>query len=199
MKRGLSGLEFASGIPGTIGGAVKMNAGAYGSEFKDILISSQYLDTNLNLKEIDNKEHNFKYRYSRFSENKNDIIISSTFQLKQGNPEEIKELINSNMNSRKEKQPINYPSGGSTFKRGKDYITAALIDKCGLKGYNVGNAFVSEKHAGFIVNKGNAKAKDVIALINIIKEKVYNNFNVNIELEIEIIGEDSFEKTSFSK
>ena len=167
-----------------------MNAGAYGSEFKDIVISSKYLDENLNICEINNKEHDFKYRYSRFCKNKNDIIFSTILQLKEADKEEIKSKMDENNNSRKEKQPINFPSAGSTFKRKEGYITAELIDKCGLKGYNVGEAYVSEKHAGFIINKGNATAKDVLELIDIVKKKVYEKFNVNIELEIEILGED---------
>ncbi len=189
-NKGLTGLEFAIGIPGSIGGAVRMNAGAYGNEIKDIVLSSEYLDKNLTLHKINNKDHEFKYRYSRFNENKSDIIISSVLQLKEGNKEEIKEKMNMNMNSRRKKQPINYPSGGSTFKRKDGYITAELIDKCNLKGYNVGDAYVSDKHAGFIVNKGNAKAKDVLLLIDIVKEKVHNKFNIDIELEIEVLGED---------
>ena len=166
-----------------------MNAGAYGSEFKDIVVSSEYLDENLQLHEINNKEHEFSYRFSRFN-NKKDIIVSTILQLQEGSKEEIKEKMDLNNKSRKEKQPVNFPSGGSTFKRGNEYITAQLIDKCGLKGYNVGDAYVSEKHAGFIVNKGNASAKDVIELISIIKQKVYEKYNIDIDLEIEIIGED---------
>lgn len=189
-KEGLSGLEFASGIPGCIGGAIRMNAGAYGSEFKDIVVSSEYLDKDLNICEINNEEHEFKYRHSRFCENKKEVIVSTILQLKQGNKEETKAKMDENNNSRREKQPINFPNAGSTFKRGEGYITAQLIDKCELKGYNVGTAYVSEKHAGFIVNKGNATAKDVLELIDIVKKKVYEKFNVNIELEIEVLGED---------
>lgn len=186
----LSGLEFAVGIPGTVGGAIKMNAGAYGSEMKDIVISTTYIDKNLDLHTINTNEHDFEYRHSIFSKNKNDIIISSILQLKKDNKKEIQNRMNKNMKSRKEKQPINFPSAGSTFKRGDGYITAQLIDKCRLKGYNVGDACVSDLHAGFIINKGNAKAKDVIKLIDIVKEKVHNEFGINIELEIEILGED---------
>lgn len=189
-NKGLSGLEFASGIPGTIGGAIRMNAGAYGNEFKDIVVSSKYLDKDLKLHEINNQEHEFQYRMSRFGKNKNDIIISTILQLKEQNKEQIKLKMEENKKSRIEKQPIEFPSAGSTFKRGKDYITAQLIDKCGLKGYNVGDAYVSEKHAGFIINKGNAKAKDVLCLVEYIKEKVYKEFNINIELELEVLGED---------
>lgn len=189
-NKNLTGLEFAIGIPGTIGGAIRMNAGAYGSEFKDIVISSEYLDENLKLQEINNENHNFKYRYSRFNKNKDDIIISSTLQLKKGNKEEIKSKMEANIKSRKDKQPINFPSAGSIFKRGDGYITAELIDKCDLKGYNVGDAYVSDVHAGFIVNKGKATAKDVLLLIDIIKKKVYDKFKINIDLEIEVLGED---------
>ena len=167
-----------------------MNAGAYGSEFKDIVIMSEYLDKDLNLHQIKNKEHEFDYRRSRFINNKEDIIISSILQLKESDKQDIKAKMEDYGKSRKEKQPINYPSAGSTFKREKDYITAELIDKCNLKGYNIGDAYISEKHAGFIVNKGNATAKDVIKLIEIVKEKVYEKFNKKIELEIEILGED---------
>ena len=167
-----------------------MNAGAYGNEFKDIVITSEYLSKDLNICKISNEEHEFKYRYSRFNKNKSDIIVSTILQLKQGDMEDIKAKMEENNKLRKEKQPINFPSGGSTFKRGNGYITAQLIDQCGLKGYNIGDAYVSEKHAGFIINKGNATAKDVISLIDIVKKKVYERFNINIELEIEILGED---------
>ena len=132
----------------------------------------------------------FRSRHSRFDENKSDIIVSSILQLEDGNMEDIKERMDTNNKSRREKQPINFPSGGSTFKRGEGYITAQLIDKCGLKGYNVGDAYISDKHAGFIVNKGNATAKDVLSLVQIVKKKVHEEFNIDIELEIEVLGED---------
>jgi len=167
-----------------------MNAGAYGSEFKDIVVSSEYLDKNLNIHEISNEEHEFGYRHSRFCENKNDIIISTILKLEEADKEEIKSKMDENNKSRKEKQPINFPNAGSIFKRGEGYITSQLIDKSDLKGYNVGDAYVSDKHAGFIINKGNATAKDVLSLIDIVKKKVYEKFNVNIELEIEVLGED---------
>lgn len=167
-----------------------MNAGAYGSEFKDIVISSAYLDKDLNICEINNEEHDFKYRHSRFCENKNEIVLWTILQLKETDKEQIKTKMEENNKSRKEKQPINFPNAGSTFKRGEGYITAQLIDKCNLKGCNVGDAYVSEMHAGFIVNKGNATARDVLTLVEIIKEKVHEEFNVDIELEIEVLGED---------
>lgn len=189
-EKGLSGIEFACGIPATLGGAIKMNAGAYGGEIKDIIISTTYIDPKLKLHTINNKENEFSYRNSRFIKNKEDIIISAILQLKKEKKENIKAKIDLNNNSRKQKQPIDFPSGGSIFKRTEKYITAQLIDQCGLKGYNIGDCYISEKHAGFIVNKGNATAKDVISLIKFVKEKVYEKFNIEIELEIEILGED---------
>ena len=167
-----------------------MNAGAYGKEIKDVLVSTTYLNENLDLNTITNIENEFSYRRSRFSSNKQDIIVSANLKLEKGNRDSIKEEMDLNMKSRKEKQPINFPSAGSTFKRGEDYITAKLIDQSGLKGYNIGDAYVSEKHAGFIVNKGNAKAEDVLKLIEHIKKEIYKQFNKKIELEIEILGEE---------
>ena len=167
-----------------------MNAGAYGSEFKDIVISSAYLDKDLNIYEINNKEHDFKYRHSRFCENKNDIVLWTILQLKEANKEEIKSKMAENNKSRREKQPINFPNAGSTFKRGEGYITAQLIDKCGLKGYRIGDAEISTKHAGFIINKGKATAKDVLTIIEHVKKEVYNKFGKEIELEIEIMGRE---------
>ena len=185
----LSGFEFAAGIPGTIGGAIKMNAGAYGSEMKNIVLGTTYLDLEDNtIKAINNEEHDFTYRKSIFS-TKKAVILSTTIKLNKSNKEEIQAKINENNESRKAKQPTDKPSAGSTFKRGTDFITAALIDQCGLKGFTVGGAQVSEKHAGFVVNIGGATAQDVIELTEIIKQKVYEKFNKQIELEIEIIGE----------
>jgi len=188
-KRGLSGLEFACGIPGTIGGAIRMNAGAYGGEFKDLVVSSKYLDKDMNICEIENCEHDFSYRHSRFCKNRDEIILSTILQLKEENKDDIKAIMDEYSRSRREKQPKDL-SAGSTFKRGEDFITAKLIDECGLKGINVGDAYVSCIHAGFIVNKGNATAKDVLKLVDIIKERVYEKFGKRIELEIEVIGED---------
>lgn len=189
-KKGLSGLEFACGIPGTIGGAIRMNAGAYGYEIKDIIVSTTYLDEDLNLHTITNSENEFKYRNSRFSKNSQDIILEAVIELRLENKQKIKEKMDINSIQRKEKQPINFASAGSTFKRNDNFIVAKLIDQCNLKGYNVGDAYVSEKHAGFIVNKKNAKAKDILELIKIVKQKVKEKFDVDIELEIEVLGED---------
>ena len=186
----LAGFEFAAGIPGTIGGAIYMNAGAYGSEMKDIVIETRYLDLETGkIKTIQNSEHNFEYRKSIFQK-LNCIILETTLKLTKGNKEEIKAKMQEYSTKRRESQPLEMPSAGSTFKRGNDFITAKLIDESGLKGYSIGGAQVSTKHAGFIVNKGNATAKDIIDLINYVKEKVYEKFGKTIEEEVKIIGED---------
>ena len=187
-ENSLAGLEFAAGIPGTIGGAITMNAGAYGGEFKDIVVSTTYIDKDLNIHTISNKEHNFEYRNSIFKD-KNFIILKSKLKLKEDIKENIEAKMKQNSNKRKESQPIEYPSAGSVFKRENGFITAEAIDKCGLKGYNIRDAYVSEKHAGFIVNKGKATAKDVIYLIEYIKQVVYEKYKIKIEMEIKIIGE----------
>lgn len=212
LSNGITGFEFAAGIPGTIGGAVKMNAGAYGGEMKGIVINTKCLElkkenrgariSNIedieiteppesidesNIVVLENSEQNFRYRDSVFS-NKKYIILETKLKLSYGNKEEIQTKMNEYNNSRKEKQP-DLPSAGSTFKRGEDYITAKLIDECGLKGYKIGGAQVSEKHAGFIVNTGNATAQDIIELINYVKKVVHEKTGKNIELEVEILGE----------
>lgn len=188
LKQEIGGFEFASGIPGTLGGAIKMNAGAHGSEMKDVIVDTTYIDYNGNVCTINNKEQEFEYRKSIFSYNKY-IILQSTLRLENSKKEYIKAKIDKYSNYRKEHQPINYPSAGSTFKRGKDFITAQLIDQCGLKGHSIGGAKISDIHAGFIINTGNATAKDVIELIKYVQKKVYEKFKKQIELEIEIIGE----------
>lgn len=189
LKSNISGFEFASGIPGTIGGAIRMNAGAYGGEFKDIVVSTKCLDYEGNEITLSNEEQKFSYRNSVFSSKKL-IIIETILKLKQEKSnDQIQKKMNENMESRKQKQPINYPSAGSTFKRGEDFITAKLIDECGLKGYTIGGAQVSEKHAGFIVNVRNATANDVINLISYVKETVLKKCGKEIKLEIEIVGE----------
>ena len=190
LQKEVEGFEFASGIPGTIGGAVKMNAGAYGSEMCNIIETTRYIDIkDGKIKELTNEEQKFGYRKSIFSNNKEYIILETTLKLKKGNVEEIKEKMQEYANLRKEKQPINYPSAGSTFKRGNDYITAKLIDECGLKGYSIGGAQVSELHAGFLINKENATATDVLKLVEYVEQKVYEKFSIKIELEMEVIGE----------
>lgn len=183
-----SGLEFAIGIPGTIGGAVYMNAGAYGSEMKEIVQTTTFIDYDGILKTIKNEEHEFGYRNSIFSNN-NGIILETKLELPLGNKDIIKSIMEQNCKSRIEKQPIDKPSAGSTFKRGDGFITAKLIDECGLKGYKIGGAKVSDKHAGFIINDGNATSKDILDLTEYIMDNVYRKFNVNIELEIKVLGQ----------
>lgn len=188
LKEEITGFEELSGIPGTIGGAVIMNAGAHGKELKDILKKVTAMDYNGNIHEFTNEECLFLYRNSRFQKEKY-IILQATLELEKGNSTEIKEKMDEYMQFRKEKQPIEYPNAGSTFKRGEDFVTAKLIDEAGLKGYKIGGAQVSEKHAGFIVNVDNATAKDVIELTDYIKEKIEEKFDKKINLEIQIIGE----------
>ena len=188
LKEEIAGFEELSGIPGTIGGAVIMNAGAHGKELKDILKKVTAIDYNGNIHEFTNEECLFSYRNSRFQKEKY-IILQATLELEKGNAKEIKEKMDEYMQFRKEKQPIEYPNAGSTFKRGEDFVTAKLIDEAGLKGYKVGGAQVSEKHAGFIVNVDNATAKDVIELTDYIKEKIEEKFGKKINLEIQMIGE----------
>lgn len=184
----IEGFEFASGIPGTIGGAIRMNAGAYGKEFKEIIESVTYIDQEGNIRNLSNNEINFSYRHSRFI-GTDEIIISGTLKLEKGNKQEILNKINFYQSSRKEKQPMEMPSAGSTFKRGTNYITAQLIDQAGLKGYTIGGAQVSTKHAGFVVNTGEATAKDVLDLTDYIIKVVYEKFGKVLELEIEVVGE----------
>lgn len=173
-----------------MGGAVRMNAGAYGKEIKSIIYSTTYVDKDDKLKIVNNLEHEFDYRTSRFAKNKDEIIVESIIKLEKGNKAEIKQKMDDDKKSRKLKQPLQYPNAGSIFKRGNDYITSMLIDKCGLKGYNVGDAYISDLHAGFIINKGKATAKEVLELIAYIKKEIYKKFNKKIELEIEVLGED---------
>jgi len=188
-ENSLVGLEFASGIPGTVGGGVAMNAGAYGAEFKDIVLETTYIDNNLKIHTISHNEHNFSYRSSIFKENKEFIILNTKLKLANGDRNIIKNKMYEYSNKRRNSQPIDYPNVGSIFKRGNGFITSEIIDKCGLKGYNIGDAYVSEKHAGFIVNKGNATANDVLNLIDYIRKAVYEKYKFEIETEIKIIGE----------
>lgn len=167
-------------------GAIKMNAGAYGGEMKDIVEEVTYMDCNGNMHTINNKECEFSYRYSRFFNEKN-IILEAKLKLLKGNKEEIQEKMSELAKQRKEKQPLEYPNAGSTFKRGENYVTAKLIDETGLKGYTIGGAQVSEKHAGFIINRGNATSKDILDLIEHVKTEVKDKTGEDIKLEIEII------------
>ena len=166
-----------------------MNAGAHGKEMKDIVEKIKCVDINGDEKEFLNKEAKFDYRKSIFKGNSY-IVTEVVLNLEKGKKEEIKAKMNEYAQYRKTRQPIEYPSAGSTFKRGKDFITAKLIDDAGLKGYSIGDAVVSTKHSGFVINKGNASAKDVIDLVKHIKKTVEEKFNKKIELEIEVVGKD---------
>lgn len=185
----IEGFEFAAGIPGSIGGAIRMNAGAHGGEMKNIVLETKCIDKKGNIKILSNEEQNFEYRNSIFSTNEY-IILSTKLRLNKGIYKEIKSKMDEYSVWRKEHQPLEYPSAGSTFKRGEDFITAKLIDECGLKGYNIGGAEVSTKHAGFVVNKGDAKAKDVLNLTKYISQMIYEKFGKKVELEVQVIGED---------
>ena len=186
---GLSGVEFANGIPGTLGGAVYMNAGAYGGQLSDIVCSTECYDLDSgSFITLDNAAQHFGYRHSVFME-RNYIILASTLKLTRGDPDEIRAKMNEHLRCRREKQPLSYPSAGSVFKRPEGYFAGKLIEDAGLKGMCVGGAMVSPKHAGFIVNTGNATANDVLSLIEIIREKVYALYNVELECEIRFVGE----------
>jgi len=187
LDNSLTGFEFAAGIPGTMGGAIKMNAGAHGGEMKDIVEEVTYLDYDGNIHIITNQECKFSYRNSKFF-NEKGIILSTKLRLQKGNKEKIEDKMQELAGQRKEKQPLEYPNAGSTFKRGENYITAKLIDECGLKGYSIGGAQVSEKHAGFIINKDKATSKDILDLIEYVQKIVKEKTGEDIKLEVEIIG-----------
>lgn len=187
LENSLTGLEPIAGIPGTIGGAIFMNAGAYGGEISDFLISADYMDENGAINTLKKEDINFSYRYSIFKDNPKWIIISAKFLCKKGNPDEILSLMRELGKKRSDKQPLEYPSAGSTFKRPIGGYASALIQDAGLKGLSVGGAMVSEKHSGFIINTGDATCSDVLALIDEVSEKVYNKFNIKLECEVRII------------
>lgn len=188
LKQNISGFEFAAGIPGSIGGAIRMNAGAYGGEMKDIVKNVTVLNEKGEINILTNEECEFSYRHSRFTNSK-EIVIKTTLELPFGNEAEIKAKMDEYAQSRREKQPLNLPSAGSTFKRGSDFITAKLIDECGLKGYTSGDAQVSTLHAGFVVNLGNATAQDVLNVVSHVKQVVLEKTGKQIELEVELLGE----------
>lgn len=189
-KKSLKGLEFACGIPGTIGGGVKMNAGAYGSQISDILYEVTYMDEKEEIKTIKNKDCSFGYRKSIFTINPNYVILSAKFKLEKGNIDEIENKMRENSLARKTKQPLEYPNFGSVFKRPEGYFVGKLVDDAGLRGYKIGGAQVSTKHTGFIVNVDNATCKDVLDLIGYVQTTVYNKFNVKLTPEVIIIGGD---------
>lgn len=191
IENELKGFEFASGIPGSIGGAVTMNAGAYGFEMKDVIKSVRVIEKALTIKEYSKDEMNFKYRNSKVQDD-NLIVLSVIIQLEKGNIEEITENYNEYTRLRKMKQPLEYCSAGSTFKRPVGFYAGKLINDSGLRGYRYKDAQVSEKHCGFIINRGNADFEQVYTLIKTVQDKVYEKFNVMLEPEVKIVGGEDF-------
>jgi UDP-N-acetylmuramate dehydrogenase len=186
---GLSGLEFAEGIPGSLGGAIVMNAGAYDGEMKNIIFSVQAISPQGQIKNFNGNEMDFSYRHSIFQSN-GFIVISSLMKLKYDNIEVIQNKMRRFARQRREKQPLEFPSAGSIFRRPEGFYVGPMIEKMGLKGYRIGGAEVSIKHAGFIINIGNATANDVLQLIKYIQDKAFQQFGVNLQPEIVIIGEE---------
>lgn len=185
----LTGLEFACGIPGSVGGALFMNAGAYDHDISEVLESVDVLTPAGQLKTYSNSEMAFSYRHS-FVQDSKDVILGGTFHLEKGNLAEIKEKMATLTNLRQLKQPLEYPSCGSVFKRPKGHYTGQLIQEAGLQGMIMGGAQISKKHAGFIINLGNATATDYLNLIHHIQEVIWEKFAVHLETEVRILGED---------
>ena len=188
QEEGLTGMEFAAGIPGTLGGAVVMNAGAYGGEMKDILKEVLVMDQQGKIFTLEKKDLKLGYRTSAVKE-KGYIVLAAALELRPGNREEIKKLMEDLKQRRVEKQPLELPSAGSTFKRPEGYFAGKLIMDAGLRGFSIGGAQVSEKHCGFIVNTGGASASDVLALIREVQKKVRDKFGVELETEVKFLGE----------
>lgn len=186
-KNGLTGLEFAHGIPGSVGGAVCMNAGAYGGEMQQVVHSATVLFPDDGVRTLRGEELRFSYRHSLLTDRPEAVVLRVVFQLTAGRPEEIRQKMEELMTRRKTSQPLEYPSAGSTFKRPEGYFAAALIDQCGLKGMTVGGAQVSEKHAGFVINRGGATCADVTALMAVIQRRVWEEKGVRLEPEIKMI------------
>lgn len=188
FQNSLSGLEFAEGIPGTIGGAVTMNAGAYIGEMAMVVYETEYIDTNGNIITVTGQEHSFSYRTSIIQKTKG-IVLKTRLKLKAGDSQKIKELMNDFNFKRRDKQPLEWPSAGSVFKRPEGYFVGKLIDDCSLRGYRIGGARISDKHSGFIINTGAATCKDVLELIKHIQSTVKEHFDVELEPELRIVGD----------
>lgn len=186
-KSGLTGLEFAHGIPGTVGGGVCMNAGAYGGEMKQVLRSAAVLFPEEGIRTLAGEELAFSYRHSLLTDRPDAVVLRAVLTLEAGEPAAIREKMDELMARRKASQPLEYPSAGSTFKRPEGYYAAALIDQCGLKGLTVGGAQVSEKHAGFVINRGGATCADVTALMTEIQKRVWEATGVRLEPEVKVI------------
>ena len=187
LEHGLTGMEFAAGIPGSLGGAVAMNAGAYGGEMKDILTDAEVLTPDGEIKILSLEELDLSYRHSCIFD-EDYIVLSVHLQLEQGDKTVIRNRMDELARARREKQPLEYPSAGSTFKRPEGYFAGALIQDAGLKGYTVGGAQVSEKHSGFVVNRGGATAEEVLFLIKQVQKKVKSRFGVTMEPEVRMVG-----------
>ena len=185
----LAGMEFAHGIPGSVGGGITMNAGAYDGELKDIVKSVTAINSDFEIREFSNEEMKFRYRNS-LVQDENLVVLSATFKLKRGNKEEINEKMQDLMARRKAKQPLEYPSAGSTFKRPEGYFAGKLIQDAGLKGLTHGGAQISKKHSGFVINIGGATAKDIVELIETVQKIIHDKFGVEIEREVKIIGRE---------
>ncbi len=188
MNNCLSGMEEISGIPGTLGGAVYMNAGAYGGEISSVIETVNYLDSDGKIKTARGNECEFGYRTSIF-EKGDKVIVSAVLSLSNGNQDEIKAKMADYTCRRKTKQPLQYPSGGSTFKRPEGHFAGALIEEAGLKGFSIGGAQISELHAGFVINKGGATASDVLAVVRHAQKTIWEKFGVRLETEIKLVGE----------
>lgn len=188
MENSLTGLEFAHGIPGSLGGGVVMNAGAYDGEMKNVIKSVRLLDENFKVIEVSCQDMNFSYRHSLVQE-RDLVVLGATFSLSPGNKDDIREKYEEFDKRRADKQPLDLPSAGSTFKRPTGYFAGKLIDDSGLRGFTHNGAGISEKHCGFVVNKNNATAKDVLETIEIVQKVVHDKFGVNLEREVKIIGD----------
>lgn len=184
---GLSGMEFASGIPGSIGGAAYMNAGAYGGDMAGIITEAVTCDRKGILHRYDREELEYAYRHSLFMDN-GEVIVSVSFRLKEGDPQEIKKQMEEFNSRRRSKQPLEFHSAGSTFKRPEGHYVGEMIEHLGLKGFSVGEAQVSEKHAGFLINRGHATCEDVLALMAEVQRRVKERYHVDIEPEVQIVG-----------
>ena len=184
-ENGLSGLEFAYGIPGTCGGGAFMNAGAYGGEMKDVLVKCRHIDKDGNVGYLEKEDLKLSYRHSAYYDN-GCIITGLYLKLKKGDKAEIKAKMDDLISRRREKQPLEYPSAGSTFKRPEGYFAGALIEECGLRGKSVGGAQVSEKHCGFVINRGSATCSDVLKLCKICSDTVYEKKGVKLDMEIRV-------------
>lgn len=187
-EAGLTGLEFAHGIPGTVGGAVMMNAGAYEGQISDVLVSSCCYDgAEKQFLKLEKDAHLFTYRYSSYMEHPCRVVTSAIFRLQPGNKDAIRAKMSELNSRRREKQPLEFPSAGSTFKRPEGHFAGKLIEDCGLKGYRIGGAQVSEKHAGFVINAGGATCQDVVQLMEYIEQQVYQRFAIRLEREVRVI------------